>query len=484
MRLTAWLVLGFLAAGAVVAMPSFPPLVEEGEHFENVESLLAGISRASLVHSVAFSLDGKTLASGSYDGTVRLWDVASRTALETLQGHTDVVQSVAFSPDGRTLASGSSDGTVRLWDVASRCRRLADRLGVEPEPADADAELRTLPFGADFPLNLDHGLLHLPPADRAAADVLARLRARPETRDQVTLVIAADPARQDELQRLAGSDLTSLQVVPSGSQLTELFLAADPVTVLARIIASQVRLTRVCGASPRRGAATSSWPASGTSTPRQCSTTSRRCATSARRSASAPWRPTPAATSPRVRWRPWPELRVRRPRRPSRGRDRATRQPDLDRLQRDPQGTRLTGTRDLVRGRGRGPRELGDRRRARRLGRAGGPDKERSRLDRVLVYATVRDGGFTLEDALRVLSELDLAVEGDRLQRSLRRLELAYVLGREDGPPGGDRGGKHGRYVYQVPLFVQRILAQEPEALLGSELRRAAGVTGRRSRRR
>jgi hypothetical protein len=106
-------------------------------------------------------------------------------------------------------------------------------------------------------------------------------------------------------------------------------------------------------------------------------------------------------------------------------------------------------------------------------GELAGPDKEGSRLDRVLVYAAVRDGGFTLEDALRVLNELGLTVEGDRLQRSLRRLELAYVLGREDG-----------RYVYQVPLFVQRILAQEPEALLGSELRRAAGVTGRRSRRR
>jgi hypothetical protein len=103
-------------------------------------------------------------------------------------------------------------------------------------------------------------------------------------------------------------------------------------------------------------------------------------------------------------------------------------------------------------------------------GELAGPDKEGSRLDRVLVYATVRDGGFTLEEALRTLNELGLPVEGDRLQRSLRRLELAYVLGREDGPLGGDRGGKHGRFVYQVPLFVKRILAQEPEALLENEL--------------
>lgn len=93
---------------------------------------------------------------------------------------------------------------------------------------------------------------------------------------------------------------------------------------------------------------------------------------------------------------------------------------------------------------------------------AGPDDKEGSRLDRILVYATVRDGGITLEEALRVLNELEFSVEGDRLQRSLRRLELAYVLGRENG-----------RYVYQVPLFVKRILAQEPEAMLESELGRA-----------
>jgi WD40 repeat protein len=69
------------------------------------------------VEIVAFSSDGKTLASGSGDSTIKLWNVEGGTLIRTLEGHTDDVEIVAFSPDGKTLASGSSDWTIKLWNV-------------------------------------------------------------------------------------------------------------------------------------------------------------------------------------------------------------------------------------------------------------------------------------------------------------------------------------------------------------------------------
>jgi WD40 repeat protein len=69
------------------------------------------------VVSVAFSPDGRTLASAGTDRTVRLWDPATGQPTATLFGHTEFVRSAAFSPDGHTLATASMDGTVRLWTL-------------------------------------------------------------------------------------------------------------------------------------------------------------------------------------------------------------------------------------------------------------------------------------------------------------------------------------------------------------------------------
>eukprot|EP01052_Picozoa_sp_SAG31_P025190 SAG31_NODE_2195_length_6220_cov_9.014703_1_plen_439_part_10 len=109
---------------------------------------LEGHSRG--VNSVAFDASGGTLASGSHDQTVKLWDVASGECLRTLEGHSDSVESVAFDASGGTLASGSHDQTVKLWDVASgECLRTLEGHSDSVESVAFDASGGTLASGSD-----------------------------------------------------------------------------------------------------------------------------------------------------------------------------------------------------------------------------------------------------------------------------------------------------------------------------------------------
>jgi WD40 repeat protein len=96
---------------------------------------------ANFVRSLVFSPDGKQLASGSYDNTVRLWDAQTGDELITFRGHTQGVYTVAFSPDGQRLASASQDGTIRLWDATRDPRGLSLR-----PPA---AEVRSFAVSSD-----------------------------------------------------------------------------------------------------------------------------------------------------------------------------------------------------------------------------------------------------------------------------------------------------------------------------------------------
>ncbi|KAF6806138.1 hypothetical protein CPLU01_15929 [Colletotrichum plurivorum] len=133
------------------------------------------------VLSVAFSRDGRQLASGSYDNTVKLWDTATGQCQQTLEGHSNYVRSVAFSPDGRQLASGSHDNTVKLWDTATgQCQQTLEghshssfenvfEVAIQEPTGDLMGQRHMLSQQDAWITNRSQNILWLPPEYRASS---------------------------------------------------------------------------------------------------------------------------------------------------------------------------------------------------------------------------------------------------------------------------------------------------------------------------
>jgi WD40 repeat protein/serine/threonine protein kinase len=146
-----------LAVAALVAVPLLACglLVSESLHWTHltgwVSSALAGRSElplratlqghTGLVWSVAYAPDGKTLATGGDDTTLRFWDPATGRQVGELPGHGSAVQGLAFTHSGKLLISGGADGTLRPWDMASRTE--------QPELVSHNVNVRRFPISPD-----------------------------------------------------------------------------------------------------------------------------------------------------------------------------------------------------------------------------------------------------------------------------------------------------------------------------------------------
>jgi len=95
-------------------------LTPEGESIGYARRLLTG--HCEPVASVVLSSDGQFALSGSWDKTMRLWDLNTGATVRTFQGHTKDVYSVAFSGDNRQIVSGSRDKTIKLWNTLAECK--------------------------------------------------------------------------------------------------------------------------------------------------------------------------------------------------------------------------------------------------------------------------------------------------------------------------------------------------------------------------
>jgi len=135
--------------GRMLASPSWDETIglwdtETGECLRTLEG------HSGRVYCVAFAPASRTLVSGSADSTIKLWEADSGKLLRTFKGHQGLVLSVAFDPTGKTLASGSTNGEVKVWDVASS--KLQRTLGLHTQVVNSvafDSQGRTLVSGSN-----------------------------------------------------------------------------------------------------------------------------------------------------------------------------------------------------------------------------------------------------------------------------------------------------------------------------------------------
>lgn len=105
-------------APAPVPSPTATPVPAPARRHDRLH--LQGIlqqNAGTIIHSVAFSHDGRFLVLGGRDHAVQIWDLATAEEIQRFEGHTSYVTSVAFNPNGRMVASGSRDKTIRLWQI-------------------------------------------------------------------------------------------------------------------------------------------------------------------------------------------------------------------------------------------------------------------------------------------------------------------------------------------------------------------------------
>jgi hypothetical protein len=155
-----------------------------------------------------FSPEGERIVSASWDGTLKVWDVATGQESLTLRGHSSALASVAFSPDGRRLASVSEDCTVKLWDATTDPKWPGigqDLVGWHRrESIEAEKDQRW--FAAHFHLNR---LLEAVPPDNKREQVILNKR----------------------IERAAsqfGEKVDALDLVRRSIEIDEMRLADDP----------------------------------------------------------------------------------------------------------------------------------------------------------------------------------------------------------------------------------------------------------------